>query len=115
ALLLRRVAARRETRALALEWIEQHWDLLVKRLPETSVAMLPELASGFCEPARAEEVQTFFGDRSTRFPGGPLALQPAVEPRGLRHAFVTAQRDSAAAFLKRYAAAGATGTAKRAR
>lgn len=88
-----------ETRAATWTWIQESFDPLVAHLSERAQGELPWLASGFCDPAHADELATFFQGRIERLPGGPRNLAGAVEAIRLCAARVAAQRASAGVFF----------------
>lgn len=99
--ILRSLANHEETRALAYEFVKQNFDLLVERLPRDAGATLPEIARGFCEPARLGDVRSFFDGRSTAFRGGPRILNSTLETIELCVSLRTLQGPGLKAFLGR--------------
>src|SRR5262245_3494324 len=99
--ILRVQAAQPETREDTWTWMQGSFDALVAHLPERASGETPWLASGFCDAAHADAVETFFAPRIDTLPGGPRNLAGALESIQLCAARVAAQRDSARAFLAR--------------
>ncbi|MCA3015310.1 MAG: M1 family metallopeptidase, partial [Myxococcaceae bacterium] len=67
------------TRAVALDFVKQHWDALVARLPKDGGAGLVWLAGGVCEAAERDAARAFFDGRSTRYLGGPRSFAQVME------------------------------------
>jgi alanyl aminopeptidase len=89
------------TRDVAYEFLKSHFDELAGRLPRESLAALPWTATPFCDPEHQKDLDGFFRGRSTKFPGGPRALEQANEAMTLCQSFKKAQAQSVAAFLKK--------------
>jgi len=90
------------TRELALDWLKQHWDPLVARLPEDSGAYLVWTGAGVCDAKKRDEVKAYFDGRSTKFLGGPRELDQALEEIDLCVAWRARHQPSAAAFMERW-------------
>jgi alanyl aminopeptidase len=92
------------TRALPLEFVKQHFDELVARLPRgagsDAGARLPDVGSAFSSQARRDEVEAFFASRIQQFIGGPRRLAQTLEAIEVSTAVAKAQEPSAAKFLK---------------
>ena len=73
-------------------WLQASWNELAARLPEAFLARAPWTAAGFCDEARAAEVEAFFRPRVGALPGGPHELDGAVEAIRLCAALVEANR-----------------------
>jgi alanyl aminopeptidase len=93
---------RPEGRAIAYDFVKQNFDVLASKLPGPEVASLPFVASELCDGARRDEVRAFFSGRSSKFPGGPRQLEQALEAMHICAANVSAQREGAIAFFKKY-------------
>lgn len=81
-------------------WLTENVDAVLDRLPEDWGGELPWLASGFCDEAKAREVEAFFAPRIDGLMGGPRSLQGALEDIRLCAARVKAQRASAERFFE---------------
>ena len=92
-------AGQPETRAATWDWLRARFDALVPHLTDRSAGETPLLASGFCDGARADEVEAFFRPRIQALRGGPRNLAGAVEAIKLCAARVEAQRASTRAFF----------------
>jgi hypothetical protein len=90
-------AARPETRAAAFESLRGHYHLVAG--DASAASRLPQLASGFCDRARAAEVQAFFRPRAARLPGGERRVDRVVERIELCAALRESQAASAAAWF----------------
>jgi alanyl aminopeptidase len=90
------------TRGLAWDFVRQGFATLEKRLPPETVAELPFVPTAFCDETHRAEAAAFFRDRSAKLPGGPRALEQALESMSLCSAYVHAQQASATTFLKKY-------------
>ena len=91
----------RRTRGATWEWLKEHFDELVQRMPPAYGGYLPELMGGACDTATAADVQAFFSQRVTELPGGPRHLQSATETIRLCAAQADAQRDRVHQWLDR--------------
>ncbi len=91
------------TRPLAYEFVKQHFDTLVEKLPRDAGSYLPYVGVSMCdEPSRAD-VESFFKDRATHFTGGPRLLSQALEAMRLCIAFKKTQSPSVASFFASFA------------
>jgi alanyl aminopeptidase len=97
-----RASRQTETRTLAYDFVKQHFDELVNRLPRDSGASLPNVGSRFCDEEHRADMERFFNGRSTQYAGGPRDLATALEEVHLCAALRSAQEKSLAAFLRRY-------------
>jgi aminopeptidase N len=72
-----------ETRDVPFEFVKQHLDALLKRLPrevgEDYAAALPTVGGNFCDAKRRDELNSFFADRVKDYTGGPRALAQTLE------------------------------------
>ncbi|MBV9771111.1 MAG: M1 family metallopeptidase, partial [Bryobacterales bacterium] len=66
-----------DTRDVPFEFVKQHLDALLKRLPrevgEDYAAALPTVGEGFCDVKRRDELDSFFSGRVETYSGGPRA------------------------------------------
>jgi hypothetical protein len=90
----------RETRDLAVGFVEQHFSELAAALPPGFTARMPWVASGYCDEAHKKEADAFFRGRTTTFLGGPRELEQALEVITRCEAFVRAQQPSFISYLK---------------
>lgn len=72
-----------ETRGLPFQFVKEHIDELMKRLPHEVgadfAAGLPNVGSGFCDAAKRDEVKAFFKDRVKNYVGGQRNLDQTIE------------------------------------
>ena len=72
-----------ETRPLPFQFVQQHLDELINRLPREVggdfAAALPEVGRAFCDVRHRDEVESFFKERVKEYVGGPRTLQQTVE------------------------------------
>jgi cytosol alanyl aminopeptidase len=95
-----------DTRAVPVEFVKQHLDPLLKRIPrevgEDYAAALPTVGGGFCDAKRRDEVDLFFRDRVKDYVGGPRALAQTLEGIDLCIAARKTLTPELTAFLNRY-------------
>jgi alanyl aminopeptidase len=99
-LLLGTEASRPETREETWQWVQQHGDELIARLPEEHRGGVPFLASNFCSEERAREAEAYFQPRIARLPGGPRNLAGALESVRLCAARLQAHGPAVRALFK---------------
>jgi cytosol alanyl aminopeptidase len=72
-----------ETRDVPFEFLKQHLDSLLKRLPrevgEDYAAVLPSVGRTFCSAKRRDELDAFFRGRVKDYTGGPRVLAQTLE------------------------------------
>ena len=72
-----------DTRDVPFEFVKQHLDALLKRLPrevgEDYAAMLPSVGGSFCDAKHRDELDSFFADRVKDYNGGPRTLAQTLE------------------------------------
>jgi alanyl aminopeptidase len=88
-------------RERAWAWTQAHWDELTARIANTRSGAIPWIFSGFCDDARATEVEAFFSSRIEALPGGPRNLRGALEAIHLCAARQRAQQANVVQFLDR--------------
>ncbi len=91
----------RETREQAYRFVKQHYDELVRRLPRDYAAYLAFSGTAMCDEKTRADAEAFFGQRTSRAPGGPRILAQALEQLELCVAVKQRQQPSVAAFLKK--------------
>jgi aminopeptidase N len=101
------VAARPETRDLAYDFVKDHWDALIAKLPTDTGADLPYIAADYCDEGHREDAAKFFQGRSTKYAGGPRTLDQVLEQIHLCAAYKKAQEPSVTQFLENYTSTGA--------
>lgn len=73
----------RATRTLPFEFIEQHVDTLMAKMPREVGAdfgaALPRVGQAFCDASGRAKVEAFFKDRVKNFVGGPRELAQTLE------------------------------------
>ena len=71
------------TRDVPFEFVKQHLDALLKRLPrevgEDYAATLPGVGGTFCDTKHRNELDSFFADRVKDYSGGPRTLAQTLE------------------------------------
>jgi alanyl aminopeptidase len=90
-----------EGRAAFWDFLRAHFDAVIRKMPGEAVGSLPRYVSGFCDPARAKEVEEFFRDKVDKLQGAPRALAQTVEEIGLCAAQRQMQEPSVRAFLEK--------------
>ena len=72
-----------ETRDLPFEFVKQHLNQLLARVPRDAgddyAANLPEVGSAFCDASHRAQVESFFSDRVKAYTGGPRTLAQTLE------------------------------------
>lgn len=95
-----------DTRDIPFEFVKQHLDALLKRLPrevgEDYAAMLPMVGSSFCDSKHRDDLDTFFADRVKDYTGGPRALAQTLEGIDLCIAARKSLTPELTAFLDKY-------------
>ena len=94
-------SADRRTRQAAYDFVKQHYDQIIGRMPPDFGARLPSVARSFCDAEHRKDVEVFFSDKVSRSRGGPRALAQTLERMDLCIALRAAQQDSVTAFLKK--------------
>ncbi|MCK5860615.1 M1 family metallopeptidase [Abyssibacter sp.] len=67
------------TRPDAWEWLRQHADAVLARLPETSHGRIAKYPEQFCSPERRAEITAFLEPRVESLFGGPRTLDQTLE------------------------------------
>jgi cytosol alanyl aminopeptidase len=95
-----------DTRDLPFEFVKQHLDALLKRLPrevgEDYAAMLPSVGGSFCDAKHRDELDSFFADRVKDYNGGPRDLAQTLEGIDLCIAARKSLAPELTAFLSHY-------------
>jgi alanyl aminopeptidase len=99
-ILIRGAAADRRTRQQAWDFVKQHYDRIVARMPADYGARLVSIGRGFCDVQHRQEIEGFFKDKVGQSRGGPRILAQNLERMNLCIALRAAQQDSVTAFLK---------------
>lgn len=72
-----------ETRDVPFEFVKQHLNSLLQRIPREAgddfAAALPTVGGSFCDAKRRDELESFFGDRVKDYTGGQRALAQTLE------------------------------------
>jgi len=72
-----------ETRDLPFEFVKQHLNEILARIPRESgddyAANLPQVGGAFCDASRRAELDTFFADKVKNYTGGPRTLAQTLE------------------------------------
>jgi aminopeptidase N len=90
------------TRQLAWDFLKQHYDQIVRRLPRPAHAFMIYAGAGFCDPEHRADVEAFFRDKAAGSMGGPRILANVLEEISLCMAITKANLPSVSAFLARY-------------
>ena len=93
--------AEAETRDPTWNWVQENYDVLVKRLPAFHSGRLPWLTASFCDRERSEPIRAFFRPRIEKLPGGPRNLRISLEAMKLCAARVVAHKEGTHAFFSR--------------
>jgi alanyl aminopeptidase len=95
-----------DTRDVPFEFVKQHLDALLKRLPrevgEDYAAMLPSVGGSFCDTRHRDELDSFFADRVKDYNGGPRTLAQTLEGIDLCIAARKSLAPELTAFLNQY-------------
>jgi len=95
-----------DTRDIPFEFVKQHLNELLKRLPrevgEDYAAMLPQVGATFCETKDRNALDAFFADRVKDYNGGPRTLAQTLEGIDLCIAARKSMAPELAAFLNKY-------------
>ena len=95
-----------DTRDIPFEFVKQHLDALLKRLPrevgEDYAAQLPGVGGTFCDSKSRQELDSFFADRVKGYNGGPRTLAQTLEGIDLCIAARKSIAPELTAFLDRY-------------
>jgi cytosol alanyl aminopeptidase len=95
-----------DTRDVPLEFVKQHLDALLKRLPrevgEDYAAMLPSVGGTFCDAKHRDELDSFFAARVKDYNGGPRTLAQTLEGIDLCIAARKSLTPELTEFLNRY-------------
>jgi alanyl aminopeptidase len=94
------------TRDVPFEFVKQHLDALLKRLPrevgEDYAAMLPSVGGSFCDVKHRDELDSFFAGRVADYNGGPRTLAQTLEGIDLCIAARKTLAPALTAFLTKY-------------
>ncbi len=95
-----------DTREIPFDFVKQHLDELLKRLPrevgEDYAAMLPSVGATFCDTKDRNALDSFFADRVKDYNGGPRTLAQTLEGVDLCIAARKSMAPELTAFLNRY-------------
>jgi alanyl aminopeptidase len=95
-----------DTRDVPFEFVKQHLDALLKRLPrevgEDYAAVLPSVGGSFCDAKHRDELDAFFADRVKDYNGGPRSLAQTLEGIDLCIAARKSLTPELTAFLNSY-------------
>jgi cytosol alanyl aminopeptidase len=95
-----------DTRDVPFEFVKQHLDALLKRLPrevgEDYAAMLPSVGGSFCDAKHRAELDSFFADRVKDYNGGARTLAQTLESIDLCIAARKSLTPELTAFLNQY-------------
>jgi alanyl aminopeptidase len=98
----------RQATGQALAFVKSQYDAILARVPQGTfagtefAAALPWVASDACDEQTRADVESFFRDRIGRALGGPRALAQVLEGIDLCAHSAASQRDSVAAFLRKW-------------
>ncbi|HYV66929.1 MAG TPA: ERAP1-like C-terminal domain-containing protein, partial [Myxococcales bacterium] len=88
-----------ETRGAAYDFVRENFDALSGRLPVREAANLVAVGAALCDESKRSGMEDFFGERMTRFQGGPRRYAQAVEQLRTCAAFRAAQAPAVARFF----------------
>jgi cytosol alanyl aminopeptidase len=95
-----------DTRDVPFEFVKQHLDALLKRLPrevgEDYAAQLPSVGATFCDTRDRNALDSFFADRVKDYNGGPRTLEQTLEGIDLCIAARKSMTPELTAFLNKY-------------
>ena len=95
-----------DTRDIPFEFVKQHLDALLKRLPrevgEDYAAMLASVGGNFCDAKHRQELDSFFADRVKDYNGGSRTLAQTLESIDLCIAARKSLTPELTAFLNQY-------------
>ena len=89
------------TRQAAYEFVKEHNDTIVARMPRDFGVQLAGVGGGFCDREHRADLEAFFKDRAARAPGGPRTLAQTLERMDLCIAMRAAHQSSVTSFLKK--------------
>ncbi len=95
-------ASDRRTRQAAYEFVKEHNDEIVARMPREFGVQLAGVGNAFCDPEHRADLEAFFKDRAAKAPGGPRMLAQTLERMDLCIAMRAAHQSSVTTFLKRH-------------
>jgi cytosol alanyl aminopeptidase len=95
-------ASDRRTRQAAYEFVKEHNDAIVARLPRDFGVRLAGIGGAFCDPEHRADLEAFYRERAARAPGGPRMLAQTLERMDLCIAMRAAHQSSVTSFLKRH-------------
>lgn len=98
--LLRRQGRRVDNAEALLDWIVEHYDALLERLPRRHRAWVVWRLSALCDDADRDRVEAFFAERVKAHRGAPRALANVLEQIELCAAVVKAQRADAVEVIR---------------
>ena len=90
---LARQAAHRTTREAAWQYLQDHFDAIIDRIPARRAGQIVGFAARFCDAVHREQAARFFEPRVSELPGGPRNLAAALESIDLCAARVAAAHD----------------------
>jgi alanyl aminopeptidase len=91
----------RRTRQAAYEFVKQHNDAIVARMPREFGVQLAGVGAAFCDPEHRADLEAFFRERAANAPGGPRQLAQTLERMDLCIAMRAAHQASVTSFLKK--------------
>jgi len=98
------------TRAIAYDFVKQHYDALAAHGTRdgspylnrmTGAADLAKVGAAFCDEEHRADLESFFRDKSPHYTGGPRILAQVLESVKLCSAYRTAQTPNVTAFLQK--------------
>ncbi|MCE9669796.1 M1 family metallopeptidase [Myxococcus stipitatus] len=90
------------TRGVVLDFVKEHYDALVARLPSELARALAYAVEGACDGKTRQDAADFFTERSARAPGGARVLAQILEGIDV----CVAYRDAQQADVERFFAGG---------
>jgi aminopeptidase N len=77
------VGARRATRQVTTEWIEKHFDELIKVIPQAQMGRLARVIGALCDQTKVRAAETFFRAHAAKIEGTDKDMRQSAEV-GLR-------------------------------
>ena len=89
------------TREIAFTFLKDNYAALAAKIPTEYEAYFAFAGESFCDGAHRQDVEAFFGKRTSKAPGGPRILAQVLEQIDLCIARKKVQQASIDAFLRK--------------
>lgn len=93
------------TRSIAFDFVKQHWDAIVSKMPREGFSfgtVLPRVGGAFCDASQRSEYVAFFEPRLAQIPEGRRAYRNTLESIDTCIATRKAEEPDVRAFLQQY-------------